>query len=79
MKILQISDTHNQHRQLTDLPAADVIVHCGDFTDNGTEEEVLNFLNWFVELPYPHKIFITGNHVSRPCVQVFETLAKLFI
>ena len=62
MKILQISDTHNQHRQLTDLPAADVIVHCGDFTDNGTEEEVLNFLNWFVELPYPHKIFITGNH-----------------
>lgn len=55
MKILQISDTHNQHRQLTDLPAADVIVHCGDFTDNGTEEEVLNFLNWFVELPYPHK------------------------
>ena len=56
MKILQISDTHNQHRQLTDLPAADVIVHCGDFTDNGTEEEVLNFLNWFIELPYPHKI-----------------------
>ena len=51
MKILQISDTHNQHRQLTDLPAADVIVHCGDFTDNGTEEEVLNFLNWFIELP----------------------------
>ena len=62
MKILQISDTHNQHRQLTDLPAADVIVHCGDFTDNGTEEEVLNFLNWFIELPYSHKIFITGNH-----------------
>ena len=43
MKILQISDTHNQHRQLTDLPAADVIVHCGDFTDNGTEGEVLTF------------------------------------
>lgn len=62
MKILQISDTHNQHRQLTDLPAADVIVHCGDFTDNGTEGEVLNFLNWFIELSYPHKIFITGNH-----------------
>lgn len=35
MKILQISDTHNRHRLQTDLPAADVIVHCGDFTDNG--------------------------------------------
>lgn len=62
MKILQISDTHNKHRLLTNLPAADVIVHCGDFADRGTEDEVLDFLNWFIELPYPHKIFITGNH-----------------
>ena len=57
MKILQISDTHNRHQQLINLPGADVIVHCGDFTDMGTEDEVLEFLNWFIELPYPHKIF----------------------
>lgn len=62
MNILQISDTHNKHLQLTNLPAADVIVHCGDFTEQGTEEEVLDFLNWFIELPYKHKIFVTGNH-----------------
>lgn len=62
MTILQISDTHNRHQLLKDLPAADVLVHCGDFTDMGTEEEVLNFLNWFIEQPYRHKIFVTGNH-----------------
>jgi len=62
MTILQISDTHNRHQQLTNLPAADVIVHCGDFTDNGTEEEALDFLNWFIALPHPHKIFVAGNH-----------------
>lgn len=62
MRILQISDTHNKHQQLTNLPDADVIVHCGDFTEQGAEEEVLDFLNWFIELPYRHKIFITGNH-----------------
>ena len=62
MKILQISDTHNRHRQLTNLPAADVIVHCGDFADNGTKGEVLDFLNWFIGLPYPYKLFVTGNH-----------------
>ena len=62
MRILQISDTHSRHRKLKRLPAADVIVHCGDFTDNGTEGEVLDFLNWFIDLPYPHKIFVTGNH-----------------
>ena len=62
MRILQISDTHSRHRKLKRLPAADVIVHCGDFADNGTEREVLDFLNWFIELPYPQKIFVTGNH-----------------
>ena len=62
MKILQISDTHNKHHLLVNLPEADVIVHCGDFTDNGTEKEVLDFLNWFIMLPYKHKIFVTGNH-----------------
>ena len=56
MKILQISDTHNRHQQLTNLPVADVIVHCGDFTDMGTEDEVLDFLNWFIGLPYAHKV-----------------------
>ena len=62
MKILQISDTHNRHRLLTNLPEADVIVHCGDFADNGTEGEVLDFLNWFMDLPYPYKLFVAGNH-----------------
>ncbi|MBQ7426216.1 MAG: metallophosphatase domain-containing protein [Prevotella sp.] len=62
MKILHLSDTHGLHRQIKDLPAADVIVHSGDISHNGTEEEVLDFLNWFIELPYSQKIFITGNH-----------------
>ena len=62
MTLLQISDTHNLHQQLSDLPMADVLVHCGDFTDMGTEAEVLNFLNWFIDLPFSQKIFVTGNH-----------------
>lgn len=62
MTFLHISDTHGFHRKLTDLPKADVIVHSGDFTDFGTEDEVLDFLNWFILLPYKHKIFVTGNH-----------------
>lgn len=62
LTILQISDAHNRHQQLVNLPTADVIVHCGDFTDTGTEDEVLNFLNWFIVLPHPHRIFVVGNH-----------------
>jgi len=62
MTILHISDTHNHHRQLQDLPAADVIVHSGDFTTAGTESEVMDFMEWFCNLPYAHKVFIAGNH-----------------
>lgn len=48
MKIVHISDTHSQHRQLTRLPDADILVHSGDFTMNGSELEAIDFMNWFV-------------------------------
>ena len=62
MKIIHISDTHGLHRQLHDLPEAEVIVHSGDISNNGEESEVLDFLNWYMELPYRHKVFVIGNH-----------------
>ena len=62
MRILHLSDTHGCHRRLQDLPEADVIVHSGDFCMAGTEEEAFDFINWFCDLPYKHKIFIAGNH-----------------
>ena len=62
MKILHISDTHGCHRRLHDLPQADIIVHSGDFTMNGSEQEALDFMNWFCDLSYPQTIFICGNH-----------------
>lgn len=62
MKILHLSDTHSNHFRLRDLPNADVVVHSGDFTMNGSEAEAIDFMNWFCDLPYKHKIFICGNH-----------------
>lgn len=62
MKILHLSDTHNCHHRLRELPEADVAVHSGDFCMVGTEEEAIDFMNWFCDLPYKHKIFICGNH-----------------
>ena len=62
MTILHISDTHGLHGKLGAMPPADVIVHSGDFTHSGTEQEALDFLNWFIALDYSHKIFVVGNH-----------------
>lgn len=60
--ILHLSDTHGQHKNLKSLPEADVIIHSGDFTFAGSEDEAYDFMNWFCNLPYKHKIFIAGNH-----------------
>lgn len=62
MNILHISDTHNMHHQLQNLLDADIIVHSGDVSEEGTEGEVLDFLNWFCALDYQYKIFVAGNH-----------------
>lgn len=62
MKILLLSDTHGKHRKLSDLPQADVLIHAGDLTWNGTEDEIADFVEWLDTLDYTHKIFIAGNH-----------------
>lgn len=62
MLLLHLSDTHNQHRQLGKLPAADVIIHSGDISYAGTGKEVVDFIDWFSALDYKYKIFIAGNH-----------------
>lgn len=62
MRLIHLSDTHGLHEQLPDLPEADIAVHTGDITENGTIEEAEGFIEWFCSLPYRHKIFIAGNH-----------------
>lgn len=64
MRIIHISDTHNMHRRLTNLPEGDVIVHSGDFTMMGTEGEALDFMEWFCDLP-------TGTRSSSPAITTF--------
>jgi len=63
IKIIVLSDTHGQHRakSLT-LPDGDIIIHAGDVSSKGELNSVVDFLDWFSELPYKYKIFIAGNH-----------------
>lgn len=61
MRIVCLSDTHNQHADLK-VPPGDVLVHTGDVTSRGWTSEVAAFLGWFAAQPHPHKLFIAGNH-----------------
>jgi len=62
MKLHIISDTHTRHGEL-DLPGGEVLIHAGDFMSSGYNVgELHNFLKWFEDQDYKHKIFIAGNH-----------------
>jgi len=61
MKITCLSDTHGNHR-LLDMPGGDMVIFAGDMCAVGTDKEVEDFFDWFLELDYKHKICIAGNH-----------------
>jgi Icc-related predicted phosphoesterase len=62
MHILHLSDTHGKHHLLKNLPKADIIIHSGDVSFAGSENEIIEFIEWFGKLPYKYKIFVSGNH-----------------
>lgn len=61
MKLTLISDTHNKHKQLQ-LSGGDILIHAGDVSGRGYQKEIENFLEWFSQQNYKHKILISGNH-----------------
>ena len=68
MKILHLSDTHGFHNELQPerFKDVDVVVHSGDCSNYydviRNEQEVINFMNWYEQVPVKHKIYVAGNH-----------------
>lgn len=58
-RIVFISDTH---RRKIEVPDGDILVHCGDMTEVGTEGEIAEFAAWIYSLPHKDKVIIAGNH-----------------
>lgn len=59
MKIVVISDTHNRK---IEVPEGDLLIHCGDATGRGSEDEMIEFNDWIKTLPHKQKIYVPGNH-----------------
>mmetsp|Transcript_28606 Transcript_28606/g.69753 ORF Transcript_28606/g.69753 Transcript_28606/m.69753 type:complete len:283 (-) Transcript_28606:62-910(-) len=66
-RILHISDTHNllTPEVIEKMPAADILIHTGDFTEYGTSKECESFnklLAGPLKAKYPVRVVIAGNH-----------------
>jgi Icc-related predicted phosphoesterase len=60
--MLQIACVSDNHSNTPKLPKADVLVHSGDLTGQGTLDEIERGLDWIANAPTDLKIFVPGNH-----------------
>ncbi|CAL1144220.1 unnamed protein product [Cladocopium goreaui] len=85
------SDTHGLHAKIPakHMPEADVLLHAGDFTNQGEVSQVQSFAQWLRDYPAKEKVVIAGNHdlsfdeeycrarmkKTSMCAEVKETLS----
>ncbi|KAF2440760.1 Metallo-dependent phosphatase [Karstenula rhodostoma CBS 690.94] len=63
VRFLIMSDTHDRHDEiLQSTPQCDVLLHCGDFTEDGSPEAIKQALDAFSKIEAELKLFIAGNH-----------------
>lgn len=69
MRLIIVSDTHERHTKLRNLPKGDVFVHCGDvlmtsrlYSVGSGIRKLYCFNEWMKEVPCLHKLVIAGNH-----------------
>ena len=61
LRLICISDTHCQLDKIK-IPNGDILIHSGDFTYNGSLQEVSKELTLFGKFPHKYKICCAGNH-----------------
>jgi len=69
VRLLHLSDTHGMHDQIEKrfpLQEADVLLHTGDLTNNGTWDQLRKVNEWFGKIRhrFKHIVVIAGNHDS---------------
>ncbi|KAK3900138.1 Metallo-dependent phosphatase-like protein [Staphylotrichum tortipilum] len=62
IRIVCLSDTHGLTLPREKVPEGDVLVHCGDLTVDGGEEEVRSQVEWLGGFGHRWKVVVGGNH-----------------
>ncbi|KAI1810618.1 calcineurin-like phosphoesterase [Poronia punctata] len=62
IRVVCLSDTHDS--TVRDVPDGDLLIHCGDLTNDGTAASIQKQIDWLASLPHQHKVLVCGNHDS---------------
>jgi len=68
-RLVFISDTHEKHKEIYNIPTADIFIHLGDILYNGNKyidsvalSKYKRFNKWIGKIDCKYKIIIGGNH-----------------
>jgi len=64
IRVVCLSDTHDNILDPKKIPDGDLLIHCGDLTQDGTAQSIQKQIDWLSSLPHRHKVFVSGNHDS---------------
>ncbi|KAL7624910.1 hypothetical protein AAE478_004124 [Parahypoxylon ruwenzoriense] len=70
-----ISDTHNC---TVKLPKGDVLIHCGDLTNQGSFRELEKQVAWLDRAEFECKLVVAGNHDLTLDTEFFEQYGNYF-
>ncbi|KAK0621582.1 Metallo-dependent phosphatase-like protein [Bombardia bombarda] len=64
IRVVCLSDTHDHILKRSAIPDGDLLIHCGDLTNDGRRASIQRQIDWLAGLPHAHKVFVCGNHDS---------------
>lgn len=76
LRLVFLSDTHGDHEGIT-VPDGDILIYCGDCLQNGSRDDLQQFLPWLERQKAPRKVLIGGNHDRA--LEVYPSLSCLMI
>lgn len=63
LRVICLSDTHSHSpSEGYTLPPGDILLHAGDFTNQGSLQEIRKAVSWLEKADYTAKIVVAGNH-----------------
>ena len=63
VRCVLVSDTHSAHKAMRPLPAGDILIHAGDFSNVGEADDILDFADWVErQTQFRARVVIAGNH-----------------
>ena len=84
IRICCISDTHDRHASIGNIPECDIFIHTGDIfmtsrkiSKQSAISKLISFNNWLETLPAKHKIIIAGNHDKHIKKLGYEEVSQL--